>query len=91
MLPNLGIQVYQKVVNNIQLTSLYPKRKRHTELVQDILSQGYQLNSGVTLATRVLHRGEISGKGEADVTTEIISLIDSNVKIQKDNKHQGWR
>lgn len=69
---------------------MYLKRKRHTKLVQDILRQGYQLNSGVTLATCVLHSGEISGKGEADITIEIISLIDSNVKIQKDKEESSF-
>lgn len=62
---------------------MYPKGKRHTELVQEILSRGYQLNSGVILATRVLDSGEISDKGEADVTKEIISLVTAMWKFRR--------
>ena len=60
------------------------------ELVHIILSRGYQLNSDVFFAISVLRSGDTVDKGEADVTMEIISLID-NMKIQKDNKHHGWR
>lgn len=37
----------------------------------------------------MLHSGDISDRGEAGVTMEIISLIDNNMKIQDNRHHSG--
>lgn len=74
---------------NKYLASLYHKRKRHKLIFQIILRISTQFICHFHY--ECVAQWWYIDKGEADVTMEIITLIDNNMKIQKDNKHHGWK
>ena len=75
--------------NNKYLASLYHKRKRDTLIFQIILRISTKFRCH--FHCKCVAQWWYTDKRETDLTMEIITLIDNNMNIQKDNKHHGWR